>query len=116
MAVRLYDGEPLLLRPGHDGARLPDRDDDHRDDRQLHRDALVGLYPYVMVSSTNPASSLTAANSASNPYTLKVTTVIAVVLLPVVLAYEAWTYYVAAGPAPARSGRGRHRIWRGSHD
>jgi cytochrome bd ubiquinol oxidase subunit II len=113
----------------------------------------VDLYPFVMVSSTNRAYSLTAANSASNPYTLKVMTVIAVVLLPVVLAYQAWTYYVfrrrvsvrqfrpaaappprppaaqetsvapraavAAGPAPAsaaRSGRGRHRIWRGNHD
>jgi cytochrome bd ubiquinol oxidase subunit II len=110
----------------------------------------VDLYPYVMVSSTNRAYSLTAANSASNPYTLKVMTVIAVVLLPVVLAYQAWTYYVfrrrvsarparpaaappprtpaaqetspapqpavAAGPTPARTGRGRHRIWRGNHD
>jgi cytochrome d ubiquinol oxidase subunit II len=54
----------------------------------------VGLYPHVMVSSTNPAYSLTAGNSASGGYTLKVMTVIAVVLLPLVLAYQAWTYYV----------------------
>ena len=54
----------------------------------------VDLYPRVMVSSTNPAFSLTARNSASTPYSLKVMTVIALVLLPIVLAYQAWTYYV----------------------
>jgi cytochrome bd ubiquinol oxidase subunit II len=54
----------------------------------------VNLYPRVMVSSTNPAYSLTVHNSASTPYSLKVMTVIALVLLPIVLAYQGWTYYV----------------------
>ncbi len=54
----------------------------------------VDLYPRVMVSSTNPAYSLTVHNSASTPYSLKVMTVIALVLLPIVLAYQGWTYYV----------------------
>jgi cytochrome bd ubiquinol oxidase subunit II len=54
----------------------------------------VDLYPNVMVSSTNPAYNLTVHNSASTPYSLKVMTVVALVLLPVVLAYQAWTYYV----------------------
>jgi cytochrome d ubiquinol oxidase subunit II len=54
----------------------------------------VDLYPNVMVSSANRAYSLTVHNAASSAYTLKVMTVIAVVLLPVVLAYQAWTYYV----------------------
>lgn len=54
----------------------------------------VDLYPRVMVSSTNAAYSLTAHNAASPPYSLKVTTVVALVLLPFVLAYQAWTYYV----------------------
>jgi cytochrome bd ubiquinol oxidase subunit II len=52
------------------------------------------LYPAVMRSSTNPAFNLTVHNAASPPYTLKVMTVVAVVLLPVVLAYQVWTYYV----------------------
>ena len=39
----------------------------------------VDLYPRVMVSSTNPAYSLTVHNSASTPYSLKVMTVIALV-------------------------------------
>jgi cytochrome bd-type quinol oxidase subunit 2 len=54
----------------------------------------VGLYPSVMVSSTNAAFDLTARNTASGPYTLKVMSVVALVLLPVVLAYQAWSYYV----------------------
>jgi cytochrome bd ubiquinol oxidase subunit II len=54
----------------------------------------VDLYPRVMVSSTNPAYSLTVRNSASTPYSLKVMTVVALVFLPIVLAYQAWSYYV----------------------
>jgi cytochrome d ubiquinol oxidase subunit II len=54
----------------------------------------VDLYPRVMVSSTNPAYSLTVYNSASTPYSLKVMTVVALVFLPIVLAYQAWTYFV----------------------
>ena len=52
----------------------------------------VDLYPRVMVSSTNRAFSLTVHNSASTPYSLKVMTVIALVFLPIVLAYQSWTY------------------------
>lgn len=54
----------------------------------------VDLYPNLMVSSTSRAYNLTVHNSASTPYSLTVMTVVALVLLPVVLAYQAWTYYV----------------------
>jgi cytochrome d ubiquinol oxidase subunit II len=54
----------------------------------------VDLYPNVMVSSTNKAYNLTAHNTASPAYPLKVMTVVAIIILPVVLAYQAWTYYV----------------------
>ena len=36
----------------------------------------VGLYPNVMVSSTNPAYNLTVHNTASTPYSLKAMTVV----------------------------------------
>jgi cytochrome bd ubiquinol oxidase subunit II len=65
----------------------------------------VDLYPDVMVSSTNRAYSLTAHNSASPPYTLKVMTVVALALLPFVLAYQAWTYYVFRRRISARQFR-----------
>ena len=52
------------------------------------------LYPNVMVSTTSKAYNLTVQNTASNPYSLKVMTVVVIILLPVVLAYQTWTYYV----------------------
>jgi cytochrome bd ubiquinol oxidase subunit II len=52
------------------------------------------LYPNVMVSSTNAAYNLTVYNTASPPYTLKIMTVVIIIILPVVLVYQAWTYYV----------------------
>jgi cytochrome d ubiquinol oxidase subunit II len=53
----------------------------------------VILFPNVMIS-TGPGSSLTIYNASSSPYTLKVLTTVAVILLPIVIAYQAWTYWV----------------------
>ncbi len=47
-----------------------------------------------MVSSTNSAYSLTVANASSSHYALTVMTVVAVIFTPLVLAYQAWSYYV----------------------
>jgi cytochrome d ubiquinol oxidase subunit II len=52
------------------------------------------LYPNVMPSSLLEAASLTINNASSTPYTLKVMTYVAVVLTPVVLLYQGWTYWV----------------------
>jgi cytochrome bd ubiquinol oxidase subunit II len=52
------------------------------------------LYPRVMVSSLNPDWSLTIYNASSTPYTLKIMTVVALLFVPVVLAYQGWTYWV----------------------
>ena len=54
----------------------------------------TGLYPNVMVSSTSAANNLTVHNTASGAYSLKVMTVVVVIFLPFVLAYQTWTYYV----------------------
>lgn len=54
----------------------------------------VDLYPRVMVSSTSSAFDLTVHNTAAGSYSLKVITVIGVILLPVVIAYQAWSYHV----------------------
>jgi cytochrome bd ubiquinol oxidase subunit II len=52
------------------------------------------LYPRVMISSLNPDWSLTIYNASSGPYTLQVMTIVVVIFLPVVLAYQAWSYWV----------------------
>ncbi len=54
----------------------------------------VDLFPHAMISSTDSAFDMTLAQSASSHYTLVVMTVVAVLLVPVVLAYQAWTYWV----------------------
>jgi cytochrome d ubiquinol oxidase subunit II len=55
------------------------------------------LYPRVMVSSTDQANTLTISNTAAGHYSLAVLTVVAAVLLPVVIGYQAWTYWVFHG-------------------
>lgn len=52
------------------------------------------LFPRVMVSSLNESFSLTIYNISSSAYTLKVMTIVALTLVPVVLLYTAWVYYV----------------------
>jgi cytochrome d ubiquinol oxidase subunit II len=52
------------------------------------------MFPRVMISSTDPSYSLTIYNASSSPYTLTVMSVIALIFVPVVLAYQAWTYWV----------------------
>jgi cytochrome d ubiquinol oxidase subunit II len=54
----------------------------------------VALYPRVMVSSLDPAWSLTIYNASSTPYTLRIMSIVAAIFVPVVLAYQAWTYWV----------------------
>lgn len=55
---------------------------------------LAALYPNVMPSTTDPAFSLTIENASSSDYTLQVMTWVAVVMLPLVLAYQGFTYWV----------------------
>jgi cytochrome bd ubiquinol oxidase subunit II len=54
----------------------------------------TGLYPRVIVSSPNFGNSLSVADAASAHYTLAVMSVVALIVTPVVLLYQGWTYYV----------------------
>ncbi len=54
----------------------------------------VDLYPSVMVSSTSAAYNLSVNNSASGHYALVVMTIVVVLFLPLVLAYQGWSFYV----------------------
>lgn len=55
---------------------------------------LSALFPNVMPSSTDPAYSLTIENASSSDYTLTVMTWVAAFAMPLVLAYQAWTFWV----------------------
>jgi cytochrome d ubiquinol oxidase subunit II len=48
----------------------------------------------VMPSTTDPTGTLTLTNAASGHYTLVVMSWVALALVPFVVAYQAWSYWV----------------------
>ncbi|HMB23591.1 MAG: cytochrome d ubiquinol oxidase subunit II [Chloroflexota bacterium] len=52
------------------------------------------MFPRVMISSTDAAYSLTIYNASSSQYTLTVMSIVALIFVPIVLAYQGWTYYM----------------------
>ncbi|WP_430646613.1 cytochrome d ubiquinol oxidase subunit II [Agromyces sp. GXS1127] len=54
----------------------------------------AALFPDVMPASNDPANSLTIENASSTPYTLTVMSWTALIFLPLILAYQGWTYWV----------------------
>lgn len=52
------------------------------------------LFPNLLPNTADPALSLTIHNGSSSPYTLQIMTWAAVCILPFVLAYQAWTFWV----------------------
>ena len=54
----------------------------------------TSLFPNLMVSSLNAEWSLNIYNAASTPHTLAIMTGAAVVLVPIVLLYQGWTYKI----------------------
>ncbi|NEM89767.1 cytochrome d ubiquinol oxidase subunit II [Galbitalea soli] len=51
-------------------------------------------YPVVLPSTLDPAWSLTVATASSSPYTLGVMSWVAAFGVPLVIAYQAWSYWV----------------------
>ena len=54
----------------------------------------AGLFPRLMVSSLQPEWSLTIYNASSTPYTLTIMSIAAGCLVPVVLLYQGWSYWI----------------------
>ena len=52
------------------------------------------LFPNVMPSSLAEGSSLTIDNASSTDYTLTIMSWAALIFLPLILAYQGWTYWV----------------------
>ncbi len=57
----------------------------------------AGLYPNLIPSRLDPASSLTIFNSSSGVYTLRIMTFVALVFVPVVISYQIWIYRIFRG-------------------
>jgi cytochrome d ubiquinol oxidase subunit II len=53
---------------------------------------VTGMYPNLLISSMDPAFSLTAFNSSSSTLTLEIMLGVALVFVPIVIAYQIWAY------------------------
>jgi cytochrome d ubiquinol oxidase subunit II len=53
-----------------------------------------GLFPRILISTLDPDFSLTIYNSAASPYSLRLFTIVGVILLPIVMLYQGWTYWI----------------------
>jgi len=58
---------------------------------------VIGLFPNLFPSSINPRYSLSAFNASSSPLTLKIMLTVVVIFVPIVLAYQIWTYNLFKG-------------------
>jgi cytochrome d ubiquinol oxidase subunit II len=64
---------------------------------------VIGLFPNLIPSSLGPTYSLTIYNSSSSIYTLKIMAVVALVFVPIVIAYQIWHYRVFRGKLSSES-------------
>lgn len=60
----------------------------------LFAQVFVAMFPNVIASTLNPEWSMSVWDAASTPYTLTIMTWAAIVFVPIVLGYQAWTYWV----------------------
>jgi cytochrome bd ubiquinol oxidase subunit II len=54
----------------------------------------IGMFPRVLISTLGEAYDLTIYNAASGAYTLRLMSYFSIGLLPFVLGYQIWSYYV----------------------
>ncbi|OMC34658.1 cytochrome d ubiquinol oxidase subunit II [Mycobacterium sp. GA-1841] len=73
------------------------------------------MYPHLLPSTLNPEWGITIYNGSSTPYTLKIMSWASLTLLPLVLVYQGWTYWVfrkriSADRIPASIGLSRRSV------
>lgn len=59
------------------------------------------MFPFIMPSSTNPISSLTAWDATSSEHTLLLMLVAAIIFVPIILCYTSWVYKIMRGKLTA---------------
>ena len=91
LAVLLAAAAPILVRRSREGLAFAASAGAIA---LLFATLFVQLYPLALPSSTSSAFDLTLAGASSTHYTQMVMTVVAIVFVPVVLAYQGWTYWV----------------------
>jgi cytochrome d ubiquinol oxidase subunit II len=62
---------------------------------------VIGLFPNLIPSTLDAGASLTLYNSSSSRLTLQIMTGVALIFVPVVIAYKIWVYRLFRAPIPA---------------
>jgi cytochrome d ubiquinol oxidase subunit II len=55
---------------------------------------VIGMFPAIIPSNLSPAASITVARAASSELTLSIMLCVALVCVPVVIAYQSWVYWI----------------------
>lgn len=55
---------------------------------------VMGMYPGIIISSMDPAFSVTVFNGASSHLTLQIMFIVTILSVPIVVCYQIWVYYV----------------------
>mgnify|MGYP003633783043 FL=1 len=57
----------------------------------------LGIFPFLLPSSTDMASSLTVWDASSSHLTLFLMLAVVIIFLPIILFYTSWVYYIVRG-------------------
>uniref|UniRef100_A0A3B0MGI6 Cytochrome bd-I ubiquinol oxidase subunit 2 n=1 Tax=Arsenophonus endosymbiont of Trialeurodes vaporariorum TaxID=235567 RepID=A0A3B0MGI6_9GAMM len=57
----------------------------------------ISMFPFIMPSNIQPNASLTIWDATSSLFTLQVMIVVAIIFVPIILAYTTWCYYKMFG-------------------
>jgi cytochrome d ubiquinol oxidase subunit II len=72
----------------------------------------LALFPFILPSSSDPASSLTIYDAVSSHHTLQIMFWVVALGLPAVIAYTSWAYHVMRGTVTERRVReGGHGLY-----
>ncbi len=55
---------------------------------------VIGLFPNMFPSTIDPKFNITAHNASSSPLTLKIMLIVTIIFIPIVLAYQIWSYFL----------------------
>lgn len=69
---------------------------------------VLGLYPNMLISTLDPAATITAFNGCSTPLTLKIMLGVTLVVIPIVLIYQFWMYKLLSKPVTDEDLHGDH--------
>jgi cytochrome d ubiquinol oxidase subunit II len=69
---------------------------------------VMGMFPGMIISSLDPAATITAFNGASSQLTLKIMLGVALVMVPIVLLYQFWMYRLFSKPVTPQDLQDEH--------